>query len=138
MVFTPTPITSATCCRVAPAISISSARLTIVRVMILRRPPILPRSRAAARPARVRSMFSSLSISASAPITWKKKRPAAVLVSMLSVRLRKLTPRACSSDTSVIRSRTLRPNGLSLQATSSSPDFKSLSPPPPVTQNSSL
>lgn len=45
-------------------------------------------------------------------MTWKKKRPAGVEVSIESVRLRKFTPRACNSDTSVIRSRTLRPAGL--------------------------
>lgn len=43
-------------------------------------------------------------------MTWKKKRPAAVLVSIESVRLRKFTPRACSSDTRVIRLGTLRPS----------------------------
>ncbi len=80
-----------------------------------------PCSLAAAKPARVRSTISSRSISARALITWKKKRPAGVLVSMLSVRLRKFTPRACSSDTSVIRSRTLRPSRSSFQTTSTSP-----------------
>ena len=80
-----------------------------------------PCSLAAAKPARVRSTISSLSISARALITWKKKRPAAVLVSIESVRLRKFTPRACSSDTRVIRSRTLRPNLSSFQTTSTSP-----------------
>ncbi len=57
-----------------------------------RRPPIRPCARATASPARVRSTISSRSISARAPITWKKKRPIGVDVSMLSVRLRKFTP----------------------------------------------
>ncbi|WP_440125548.1 hypothetical protein, partial [Klebsiella pneumoniae] len=48
---------------VAPAINISSALLMIVRVMILRRPPILPRSRAAASQAKGPSVISSRSIS---------------------------------------------------------------------------
>ncbi|SXT39603.1 Uncharacterised protein [Klebsiella pneumoniae] len=51
-------------------------------------------------------------------MTWKKKRPAGVEVAMLSVRLRKFTPRACSSDTGVIRSLTLRPSRSSFQTTS--------------------
>lgn len=89
-------------------------------VITRRRPPTLPYSLAAAKPARVRSTISSRSISARALMTWKKNRPAGVLVSMLSVRLRKFTPRACSSDTSVIRSRTLLPSLSSFQTTSTS------------------
>ncbi len=54
-------------------------------------------------------------------MTWKKKRPAGVEVSIESVRLRKFTPRACNSDTSVIRSRTLRPSRSSFHTTSTSP-----------------
>ncbi len=121
MLLVPTPTTSAICCRVAPFSSIRRQRSTTSVVIIRRRPPMRPCSLAAAKPARVRSTISSLSISASALMTWKKKRPAGVLVSMLSVRLRKFTPRACSSDTRVIRSRTLRPSRSSFQTTSTSP-----------------
>lgn len=117
----PPPITSATCCRVAPISIILRHRSTTSVVITRRRPPTLPCSLAAAKPARVRSTISSRSISARALMTWKKKRPAGVLVSMLSVRLRKFTPRACSSDTSVIRSRTLLPSLSSFQTTSTSP-----------------
>ncbi len=81
----------------------------------------LPCSLAAANPARVRSTINSRSIYARALMTWKKKRPAGVEVSIESVRLRKFTPRACNSDTSVIRSRTLRPSRSSFHTTSTSP-----------------
>ncbi|BBV88594.1 Uncharacterised protein [Enterobacter hormaechei] len=86
-----------------------------------RRPPILPCARATASPARVRSTISSRSISARAPITWKKKRPIGVDVSMLSVRLRKFTPLPRRSSIRVTRCRILLPNLSSFQTTSVSP-----------------
>src|SRR5262249_25242479 len=46
------------------------------------RPPFLPRARAAARPARVRSRMISRSNSARAPKTWKMSFPPLVVVSM--------------------------------------------------------
>ena len=73
-VFTFTPITSATCCRVAPFSSILRHRSTTSSVITRRRPPTLPCSLAAANPARVRSTISSRSISARALMTWKKHR----------------------------------------------------------------
>ncbi|CSZ26441.1 Uncharacterised protein [Shigella sonnei] len=86
-----------------------------------RRPPIRPYARAASSPAFVRSTISSRSISARAPITWKKKRPIGVLVSIESVRLRKLMPRSRNSSTSTTRCRILRPSRSSFQTTSVSP-----------------
>jgi len=44
------------------------------------------------KPARVRSMMSSRSISAGLAMTWKKKRPKTVPVSIESVRLLNWTP----------------------------------------------
>ncbi len=88
----------ATCCRVAPVPNILRHRSTTSVVITRRRPPTLPCSLAAAKPARVRSTINSRSISARALMTWKKKRPAGVEVSIELVRLRKFTPRACSSD----------------------------------------
>ena len=84
-------------------------------------PPMRPCALAAANPASVRSTISSRSISASADITWKKKRPMAVLVSILSVKERKWAPRSCSSDISAIRFLTLRPNLSSFHTTRVSP-----------------
>lgn len=90
----PPPLTSATCCRVAPVPNILRHRSTTSVVITRWRPPTLPCSLAAANPARVRSTINSRSISARALMTWKKNRPAGVEVSIESVRLRKFTPRA--------------------------------------------
>jgi hypothetical protein len=68
-----------------------------------RRPPRLPRARAAARPAIVRSRMRSRSNSANAPKTWKTSLPPLVLVSSGSCKLRKCTPRSCSSLTVSMR-----------------------------------
>jgi hypothetical protein len=54
-------------------------------------PPTRPWRLAASSPARVRSIMSSRSIWARLAITWKKKRPAVVLLSMPSVMLWKCT-----------------------------------------------
>jgi hypothetical protein len=63
---------------------------SIFPVVILRgRPPIRPSFLAAPSPARVRSTISSRSICARLAMTWKKNRPAGVLVSIPSVRLLK-------------------------------------------------
>ena len=86
-----------------------------------RRPPIRSCARAASSQAFARSTISSRSISARAPITWKKKRPIGVLVSIESVRLRKLMPRSRNSSTSTTRRRILRPSRSSFQTTSVSP-----------------
>ncbi|SQO04525.1 phage tail fiber protein [Escherichia coli] len=67
------------------------------------------------------SMISSRSISARAPITWKKKRPIGDDVSILSVRLRKLIPRSRNSPTREIKCFILRPRRSSFQTTSVSP-----------------
>ena len=56
----------ATCCRVAPVPNILRHRSTTSVVITRRRPPTLPCSLAAAKPARVRSTSSSRSISARA------------------------------------------------------------------------
>ena len=62
---------------------------SIFPVVILRgRPPIRPSFLAAPSPARVRSTISSRSICARLAMTWKKNRPAGVLVSIPSVRAR--------------------------------------------------
>jgi hypothetical protein len=63
------------------------------------RPPTLPSWRATSRPALVRSMVNSLSISANLAMTSKKKRPEAVPVSMESVRLLNWTHCSWSSPT---------------------------------------
>ncbi len=51
------------------------AIFSVVRVTFRGRPPFLPRARAAARPARVRSIISSRSNSASAAKIPKHSRP---------------------------------------------------------------
>jgi hypothetical protein len=48
------------------------------------RPSLLPRTQAAAIPARVRSLIRARSNSASAPMTWNKSRPPDVSVSIAS------------------------------------------------------
>ena len=67
------------------------------------RPPFLPRARAAARPARVRSRMMSRSNSARAPKTWKMSFPPLVVVSMASCKLWKPTPRSRRSVTVSMR-----------------------------------
>ena len=89
-------------------------------------PPIRPSARAAASPAQVRSTINSRSISARAPITWKKKRPIGVLVSILSVRLLKLMPRLRKSSISETRFRILRPSLSSFHTISVSPSESAL------------
>jgi hypothetical protein len=77
---------------------------------------------AASSPARVRSIVSSSSIWARlADMTWKKKRPEGVLVSMASVRLLNSIPCLCKSLTRSTRFLTLRPSRSSFQTTRVSP-----------------
>ena len=95
---------------------------SIFPVVILRgRPPIRPSFLAAPSPARVRSTISSRSICARLAMTWKKNRPAGVLVSIPSVRLLKCTWRVSNSPTRSTRPFTLRPSRSSFQTTSVSP-----------------
>jgi hypothetical protein len=61
------------------------ADLILLSVIWRLRPPLRPSWRATSRPARVRSIVSSRSISARLAMTWKKKRPEGVPVSMESV-----------------------------------------------------
>ncbi len=91
-------------------------------VSLGRRPPIRPCARAASSPAFVRSTISSRSISASGTHHMKEKNaPIGVLVSIASVRLRKLTPRSRNSSTRMTRCRILRPSRSSFQTTRVSP-----------------
>ena len=117
----PTSKISATRFLLSPASSNRPACAHCCSVSFGRLPPIRPCCLAAASPARVRSTISSRSISAKAPITWKKKRPIGVDVSMLSVRLLKFTPLPRRSSISVTRCRMLLPNLSSFQTTSVSP-----------------
>ncbi len=66
---------------------------SLAGVMVAGRPPTRPRARAAATPARERSMIISLSNWASAEKTWKTRRPPGVVVSIPSWRERKPIPR---------------------------------------------
>ena len=105
----PTPITSAICCRVAPFSSILRHRSTTTSVITRRRPPTLPCSLAAAKPARVRSTISSLPFPPGAHNVEEKAAGWRRSVNRVG-QAAEIHPRACNSDTSVIRSRTLRPS----------------------------
>ena len=85
------------------------------------RPPLRPSCLATSSPARVRSTVSSRSISARLAMTWKKKRPDGVPVSMESVRLLNWTPCLCSSPTRSTSCLTERPSRSSFQTTKVSP-----------------
>lgn len=120
---TPIPKIIASCCRGWP---FSNSRLicSCSCLLIARgRPPSRPCALAAASPARVRSTINSRSISASADITWKKNRPIALLVSILSVKEWKWAPRSCNSDINATRFFTLRPSLSNFQTTRVSPLF---------------
>lgn len=69
----------------------------------------------AAKPARVLSAINLCSICARLAITWKKKRPAGVFLSMPLVRLLEWTCRCSRSATSSMRPLTLRPSRSSFQ-----------------------
>jgi hypothetical protein len=88
-------------CRPLPAargpwLSSFRAERILDPVMMRLRPPVRPCSRAAFRPAWVRSTMSPRSIWAREAITLKRKRPEEVVVSMASVRLTNPTPRSFS------------------------------------------
>jgi hypothetical protein len=87
-------------------------------------PPTLPLARAAATPARERSIMTSRSNCASAEKTWKTRRPPGVVVSIPSCNERKPTPRSPSSPTTSIRCRTERPRRSKRQTTMVSPGRK--------------
>ena len=90
----------------------------ILESVILRlRPPVRPCRRAASRPAWVLSTVRSRSICARLAITWKKKRPDVVEVSIWSVRHLKCTPRCSRSQTMATRSFRLRPSLSSFHTT---------------------
>lgn len=76
----------------------------LLSVILGLRPPFRPSCRATSRPARVRSTIRPRSISAKLAMTWKKKRPEGVPVSMASVRLLNWTPCLCSSPTRSLQS----------------------------------
>jgi len=77
-----TPRTSATSVSGVFSPIIFRACFNFAGLNALGRPPSRPRSRAAAKPARVRSLTSSSSKLASAPKTWNTNRPPGVVVSM--------------------------------------------------------
>jgi hypothetical protein len=85
------------------------------------RPPCLPRARAAASPAIVRSRMRSLSNSAIAPKTWNTSFPPLVPVSSCSCRLLNCTPRSCKSFIDWMRCARERPRRSNRQTTSVSP-----------------
>ena len=86
-----------------------------------RRPPLLPRPRAASSPALVRSRMRSRSNSARAAKTWKTSLPSLVVVSMLSWRLRNPIPRSRRAASVSTRWRSDRPRRSSFQTTTVSP-----------------
>lgn len=94
---------------------------TLLSVITLLRPPTLPRRLAAFKPARVRSLTSSRSICARLAMTWKKKRPAGLPVSIWSVRLLKWILFFSRFATKSISPLTLRPKRSSFQTTKVSP-----------------
>ena len=94
---------SASSLRATPPVASVKADLICSDDNLGGRPIGLPRSRAAAIPARVRSPMRERSNSASAPMTWKRRRPLAVRVSIASDNETKLTPRCSSSCVIVIR-----------------------------------
>jgi hypothetical protein len=82
----------------------SRAAAMISGVATTGRPPVRPRSRAAARPSRVPATMSSRMNSASAAKTWNTSRPPGVVVSRASCSEVNPTPRRRRSATVVIRS----------------------------------
>lgn len=95
MVARPTPTARATPATVAEgSLSNRSTAAAFSGVSAGGLPPVRPRSRAAASPARVRSFVNAASNSATAAKMWKINRPLTVVVSMPSVRERKAIPRA--------------------------------------------
>ncbi len=83
--------------------------------------PVLPRARAEASPAWVRSRIMFRSCSAKIHISWKNILPIAVVVSMDSERLFKWTPRFWNDSASSISWTVLRPKRSSFQTTMDHP-----------------
>jgi hypothetical protein len=75
-----------------PEITASAISRRLVSSSFLRRPPMRPSARAAARPAEVRSRIMARSNSAKAPTIYIIIRPAGVVVSICSVSERKPAP----------------------------------------------
>lgn len=122
MVVRDTPYRSAIC---VTGISGSDTRRRISRTCLLLksglRPPLRPLARAASRPATVLSRIRFLSNSAREANTWNMRRPAALPVSIFSVRLSKETPRCSNPVTVCTRSARLRPSRSSRHTTRVSP-----------------
>jgi hypothetical protein len=100
------------------------AKRSFAGVMVYGRPPIRPRARAEARPARVRSAISSRSNSASAAKIPKTSFPAGVVVSTAApwpVSTLKPMPWAVRSCTVLTRWRKSRPSRSSFHTISVSP-----------------
>jgi hypothetical protein len=99
---TPTTLAKvATSC--SPPLYLDLATSSLAGVQTVGLPLERPRDRAAAKPAMVLSLIRSLSNSESAPKRWNVSSPPGVLVSMLSVRDRKVTSRLSRSATTSIK-----------------------------------
>jgi hypothetical protein len=107
--------------RALPEPSSAEARRTSASDSFGGLPILRPRPRAAAIPARVRSPMRDRSNSASAPMTWKRRRPLGDLVSIASDSDTRLTPRPSSSEVREIRWARLRPRRSSFHVTRLSP-----------------
>ena len=115
--------TARRCCCLEPSRTVRITSSCWRRLNLAGRRTFTPRSRAAARPARVRSRTIDRSNSAKLPSTCVTMRPAAVVVSTASVMLRKPAPASRTRSMMWRRSFKDRESRSSFQTTSTSPSW---------------